>query len=271
VEDLKVLRTAAPFGVGLAVLAGSITAVFLSMRDVMEIGGSCGSGGPYVVAQPCPQGTGVLMVGGILGWFLGAGLTALYGSRLGGGYGALALLGWPGLFLSLGWNFLDYGLDPPNDAGFDRGADASLVFCAVLFFVMGGGPLLIGAKALPRLFWPDDDASASPDGRGGRTYRVRPRRRDREPSARARPTSSAVVPVTFVEVPLVAGGSPADHASDRAGEAPVDAPVEPPTDARPDADRADPPVDTPTDADRAGPPADARPGGRTNGSGTGRA
>ena len=41
---------------GLAVVTAGLTVVFLSMRAVMNVGGACGSGGPYVIAQPCPGG-----------------------------------------------------------------------------------------------------------------------------------------------------------------------------------------------------------------------
>jgi hypothetical protein len=135
---------------GLVILAAATTSVFLAMRDVMEIGGSCASGGPYEIATPCPDGTAPLMIGGILGWFIGAGLAGVAGSQLPGGYGGLALLGWPALFLSLGWNFLDFGFDPANGGG----TDGSLVFCGVLFFLMGGVPLLFGLKGLLRALWP---------------------------------------------------------------------------------------------------------------------
>jgi hypothetical protein len=149
--------------VGLVVLAAATTAVYLAMRDVMAIGGSCASGGPYEIATPCPKGTGALMVGGIFGWFIGAGLAGVAGSQLPGGYGSLALLGWPALFLSLGWNFLDFGLDPADGSG----TDGSLVFCGVLFFLMGGVPLLFGLKGLARTLWPAASTSSSTES--GRT------------------------------------------------------------------------------------------------------
>jgi hypothetical protein len=146
--------------VGLVVLAAATTAVYLAMRDVMAIGGSCASGGPYEIANPCPKGTAGLMVGGIFGWFIGAGLAGLAGSQLPGGYGSLALLGWPALFLSLGWNFLDFGFDPANGSG----TDGSLVFCGVLFFLMGGVPLLFGLKGVARTLWPAASSSSPSTG-----------------------------------------------------------------------------------------------------------
>jgi Short C-terminal domain len=52
---------------------------------------------------------------------------------------------WPALFLSLGWNFLEFGLDPPGPGGLEWG----WLVCAVVFFVMGGVPL---AAVLPALW-----------------------------------------------------------------------------------------------------------------------
>ncbi len=181
---------------GLVVLAAATTSAYLGMRDVMEIGGSCASGGPYEVATPCPEGTAVLMVGGIFGWFLGAGLTAVAGSRLPGSYGGLALLAWPGLFLSLGWNFLDFGLDPPGGGG----ADAGLVFCGVLFVLMGGVPLVFGLKAVARTLWPDD-ATREPSGVWS-------------PSGQLRAATSRVRPVVVDAPGAAASGAPSPTPED---------------------------------------------------------
>jgi hypothetical protein len=155
--------------VGLVVLAAATVAVYLAMRDVMAIGGSCASGGPYEVATPCPKGTSALMVGGFFGWFVGAGMAAIAGTRLPGGYGSIALLGWPALFLSLGWNFLEFGFEPANGGG----TDGSLVFCGVLFFLMGGVPLLFGLKGLARALWPAASPSTAEAGSWSLTDQIR--------------------------------------------------------------------------------------------------
>jgi hypothetical protein len=205
--------------VGLIVLAGATTATYLAMRDVMAIGGSCASGGPYEVATPCPEGTAALMVGGIFGWFIGAGLTLVAGSELPGDYGSLALLAWPGLFLSLGWNFLDFGLDPADGSGTNGG----LLFCGVLFILMGGVPLVFGLKALARALWPpsrppDDARSARlSDQVRAATSRTRPgpvAARRKAPRAAAapppRPTPQDAVPVDAAPVDADAGPAAAD-------------------------------------------------------------
>ena len=41
---------------GIAVGTMSMTLLFLGMRAVMDVGGACADGGPFVTAQPCPSG-----------------------------------------------------------------------------------------------------------------------------------------------------------------------------------------------------------------------
>ena len=136
---------------GLLVAAASITVLYLGMRDVMEIGGTCASGQtPYVIEDPCPTGTWAIPVSIFTG-LAGLGIYALGALPLGGP--RWILLAWPALFLSLGWNFWDYGLDPPGDA---TGLEWGWIVCAVLFVLMGGVPLIIAlriADARRRLAW----------------------------------------------------------------------------------------------------------------------
>ena len=95
--------------VGVFGLSASITLIWLGMRAVMDIGGACADGGPFVPVQPCPAGAPAALTLGMLGIF-GFGALGIYaGAQIGGGWAALPLLGWPALFGSLGWNFLEYG------------------------------------------------------------------------------------------------------------------------------------------------------------------
>ena len=122
--------------VGLAGLCAALTMLFWSMRAVMEIGGSCASGNvPYETTRPCPQGTGWMMTSSIFGGLFMLGLYAV--SAAGGP--SLLPLAWPALFLSLGWNFFEYGVDPP----FGSGVAPGWLVCGVLFALMGGLPLLL--------------------------------------------------------------------------------------------------------------------------------
>lgn len=126
------------YAVGVAGLAMCLTLVFLAMRAVMDVGGFCAEGGPYVIETHCPEGVPLVLVGGIFGLFGFGGLTAWKGSVIGEPYGALVLLAWPALFLSLGWNFLEYALNPPPGQGIVWG----WLIPGVLFVLMGGLPLL---------------------------------------------------------------------------------------------------------------------------------
>ncbi|MCW2764959.1 MAG: hypothetical protein JWO11_918 [Nocardioides sp.] len=87
-------------------VALSLTWTYLGMRAVMNVGGSCADGGPYVSAQPCPDGA----------WMISVAIpvlviVAMIGSAVAGGLSAPNLLVpmWGLLFGSLGWNFLEYG------------------------------------------------------------------------------------------------------------------------------------------------------------------
>jgi hypothetical protein len=142
-EDPR-LRDVVVLLVAVAGLWASITLVYLAMRSVMDVGGACADGGPYVSAQPCPDGTPGAMLLGIFGLFGFGGLGMVYGARI-GGYGWVPLLAWTGLFASLGWNFLDYGLvNPPEGQGTEWG----YVIPGVMFQVMAWTPVLFVAAAL---------------------------------------------------------------------------------------------------------------------------
>ncbi|MFN8620526.1 MAG: hypothetical protein U0869_07270 [Chloroflexota bacterium] len=100
--------------VGVFLLAASISAVWLGMRAVMDIGGTCASGGRLRVAVECPAGLDVAMILAFPFGFLGVGIIVWKGARLGAGWVGVAALAWPALFLSLGWNFLEYAFRAPG-------------------------------------------------------------------------------------------------------------------------------------------------------------
>jgi hypothetical protein len=98
---------------------------FLSMRAVMDVGGSCADGGPYVSAQPCPDGA----------WLISIGVPLLLIAAFAGTFAAsslrapdLVLPMWFLLFGSLGINFLDYGFADPWAWGY--------IVCGVVFEAM---------------------------------------------------------------------------------------------------------------------------------------
>ncbi len=119
----------------------ALTLVFLGMRSVMDVGGACADGGPYLSSQSCPAGSTLALVGGIFALFGAAGLMIWFGTRLGGRYVALVALGWPAMFISLGANFLQYGIDPPGDGA---GPIWGWLIPGILFWIVGGVPLLVG-------------------------------------------------------------------------------------------------------------------------------
>lgn len=130
----------------LAGLACGLTLLYLGMRAVMDIGGACASGGPYVPRVECPEGVPLLMMAGIWGGLICVGLYLWATSKH--KVPTLVAFAWPALFLSLGWNFLDYGIDPPGGGGLVWG----WLICAVLFALMGGLPLLVLVKPVMAQF-----------------------------------------------------------------------------------------------------------------------
>lgn len=117
-------------------VALGMTLLFLGMRAVMDIGGACATGGPYVSAATCPEGVPGLMLGGLWGGLAATGLYVWQVSKY--SLPSFAGLLWPALFLSLGWNFLEYGIAPPVGDGPVWG----WLVCGVIFVLMGGIPLL---------------------------------------------------------------------------------------------------------------------------------
>ncbi|MPZ69001.1 MAG: hypothetical protein GEU71_05675 [Actinobacteria bacterium] len=132
--------------VTIAGVAAGLTLLYLGMRAVMDIGGACADGGPYVPRVSCPQGVPLAMFGGIWGGLIMCGLYAVVSIR----YRVPSFLGfaWPALFVSLGWNFIDFGIDPPGDMGLVWG----WLICGALFMLMGAGPLLVVLKPVLRSF-----------------------------------------------------------------------------------------------------------------------
>jgi uncharacterized membrane protein SirB2 len=112
--------------VSVLVVAVSLTWVYLVMRSVMNVGGSCADGGPYVSAQPCPDGT-VLMAVGVPVLII----FAMIGTVSASSVGAPNLLVpmWGVLFGTLGWNFLEYAFIGPDIVW-------GWLVCGVMFWAM---------------------------------------------------------------------------------------------------------------------------------------
>ena len=107
-------------------VAVSLTWVYLVMRSVMNVGGSCADGGPYVSSQSCPDGT-VLMAVGVPMLII----FAMIGTVSASSVGAPNLLVpmWGVLFGTLGWNFLEYAFIGPDIVW-------GWLVCGVMFWAM---------------------------------------------------------------------------------------------------------------------------------------
>lgn len=121
------------FFVGVAMVAYGVTALWFGMRDVMEVGGYCAEGGPYEIRQTCPDRSELLMFTGIPVGVIGLFVAVVGAAKSGRGAGSLLWLSWPALFISLGYNFIDYAINPPE------GMDSTVGWwvCGVLFGLMG--------------------------------------------------------------------------------------------------------------------------------------
>lgn len=133
--------------VTLAGAATGMTMLYLGMRSVMEIGGACADGGPFVPAVRCPEGVPVMILGGIWGAIICLGVYVW--QTIKNKVPSFIGFAWPALFLSLGWNFLEFGLNPP----FGEGLEWGWLVCAVLFVLMGGLPLVFVVKPVVRNFF----------------------------------------------------------------------------------------------------------------------
>ena len=128
--------------VGAVGFTAGLVAATSAMREIMvEAGGACASGGPYAVAQECPEGAAVLLTGGIVGGLVFAFLLVGCSAALGGSVLGLSLLLWAATFGALGWNFVDLGLlDAPGGE-----VDWGYAVPGVLFWLMALGGLIPAA------------------------------------------------------------------------------------------------------------------------------
>jgi len=135
---------------GVAMVAYGITALWFGMRDVLEVGGFCAEGGAYVVRQSCPEGSELLIFTGIGAGVIGIFVTIFGCFRAARGSVGLLLLGWPAVFISLGYNFIYYAINPPEEMGSTVGWWIS----GVIFMLMGI-PALFGMPVLARNIQPE--------------------------------------------------------------------------------------------------------------------
>ncbi|HMM83407.1 MAG TPA: hypothetical protein PJ998_09535 [Terrimesophilobacter sp.] len=110
----------------------SFTLLFLSMRAVLDIGGFCAEGGPYVIQTTCPGETGWLANLSIYLGLASVGVGFYFACGLGA---SVMLAAWPILFIGLSLNFFQTGFA----AG---GMGTTAMFLGAMFLVMGAVPLV---------------------------------------------------------------------------------------------------------------------------------
>ena len=134
---------------GAAAMAVSLVCLYLVMRTVgLEHGGSCVSGGPYLIApgHECESGVFALAYGSLGGLVVGC-LTVLWSSHRYGGPLVLtsaSALSWSAFFGGLGGNFLSIGAELPDSS--DAGAEFKTV--GIIFLVMASIGLVVAAAAV---------------------------------------------------------------------------------------------------------------------------
>jgi hypothetical protein len=143
--------------VSVLVVAIGLTWTFFSMRAVMNVGGSCADGGPYVSAQPCPDGAALIAVA--VPVML---LTAIFGSAVAMSVGAPNLLVpmWGVLFGTLGWNFLEFAFK-------GEGVVWGWLVCGVMFWLMAAPAVVLMLVAVKNAVLPPDPP---PPGTGSRWW-----------------------------------------------------------------------------------------------------
>lgn len=124
---------------------GGIAAILvmfpLAMLQLLDVGGFCASGGPYVIRQECPDG--VIPV-------LGAGIPLLfvfgfaYAIALPAGWRFLLVWGWPILFLIMAAAFIISAFTAP-----DQGFAVAPFITGILMAAIGIGPMLLGLSIIP--------------------------------------------------------------------------------------------------------------------------
>lgn len=177
-----------------------LTMLFESMRSVMEIGGSCASGGPYEISRPCPTGVAWIMPVSIFGGlaFLAIGACGVF--RLGGP--RPYLFAWSALFLALGWNFFAYGFDAPGG-----GTSVGFLVSGVVFALMGGIPLifLLSPSGVRLALWgprpTDDDGPVTTSTRIRRAIPIGPLPRRAVATTAGAPQPAASWPSTAPAAP----------------------------------------------------------------------
>jgi hypothetical protein len=135
-------------------------AVAYGINQLLQVG-TCASGGPYVSARQCPDGTGALifaLMGGIIGHFVAAGIYLTRGTPPGSSQppnnGGIILWFWTGLFWSLAVGcFLGvWGPDAEPGPGGETGG-LIVGFMGLIFGIGGVWASWLGRRRKPKGSW----------------------------------------------------------------------------------------------------------------------
>ena len=132
---------AAVLGLGIAAGAAAITLLSMLLRSSTALGGSCADGDAALADGPCRSHTGAALLIAVACALLCL-LAVSWGASVLGAPRPL-FLAWPVLALTLGWNFLRDGFDPPMGEGLALG----YVVGGVVFLILGTAPLLLRLSA----------------------------------------------------------------------------------------------------------------------------
>lgn len=103
--------------------------LYYPMRAVLDVGGYCAEGGPYVIETHCPAGSTLFLTLGVPLWFAGAFVGLFAAATISAPTPIVP--GWGLLFGALGWNFLDYAFGDPGGH-----IEASWLICGIMFWAM---------------------------------------------------------------------------------------------------------------------------------------
>jgi hypothetical protein len=116
-----------------------LTCFFLAMRGVMDLGGMVATGGPYEIAHPAPGYVWIIPVS-IIGFMILVFVSFIPALSEGGG-NLVAAFFWPAVFLSLAWNFIEYGVFTNDHLVW------GWIVCGILFVLMGGLPVYFATRS----------------------------------------------------------------------------------------------------------------------------
>lgn len=134
-----------PLGAIIALLALAAVAllsglILLAARAIINIGGYCAEGGPYVIAQQCPQGTATILG---LGIPLMIGLIFVYIVAKPSPWPTLIFWFWPIIFIGLGLAFIVGAFAAPN------GLSIAGLLVGMMMIVFGIVPVIITRSQQP--------------------------------------------------------------------------------------------------------------------------